>query len=117
MRSYTCVLSDLCDSDCVMAESSRSSPASVSELTLPAESSDASETVSLLSRLGAPSASDLAWKHKVSSNPPIGRKRSKGSLSSDPKSVSPSDQVKQYPDQQLTVSAGKLFCCACKEEL
>ena len=59
----------------------------------------------------------LARKCKVSANPPCGRKRSQGSSSSDPKSVLPSDRVRQYPNQQLTVSAGKLFCHACREEL
>ncbi len=59
--------------------------------------------MSLLSRLRAPTASDLARKRKVSTNPPLGTKRSKGSSASDPKSISPAEQVKQYPDQQLTV--------------
>ena len=90
-----------------------------SELTATLESSDGSEhqVVSLLGCLRAPTASDLARKRRVSTNPPLGTKRSKGSSSSDPKSVSPADRVKQYPDQQLTVSAGKLFCRACREEL
>ena len=110
-----------------MAESTSSSSAprfeqgtsESSELTATLQSSDESEpqVVSLLSRLRAPTASDLSRKRRVSTNPPVGTKRSKGSSSSDPKSVSPTDWVKQYPDQQLTVSAGKLFCRACREEL
>ena len=35
----------------------------------------------------------------------------------DPKSVTPSQGVREFPDEQLTVSAGKLSCQACREEL
>ena len=49
--------------------------------------------------------------------PPTGKKRCKGGTSGDPKSVKPADRVKQYPEGNLTVSAGKLFCVACREEL
>ena len=36
---------------------------------------------------------------------------------SDPTSVTPSQRVKEFNNQKLTVSAGKLFCLACREEL
>ena len=36
---------------------------------------------------------------------------------STPKSVSPHNRVKAYPEERLTVSNNKLFCTACREEL
>ena len=36
---------------------------------------------------------------------------------SDPKSVAPLQRVRQFPDELLTVSAGRFFCTACREEL
>ena len=33
----------------------------------------------------------------------------------DPKSVTPAERVSQYKDEPFTVSAGKLFCLACRE--
>ena len=38
-------------------------------------------------------------------------------MASDPKSVTPSQRVKQYKGENLTVSNRKLFCLACREEL
>ena len=35
----------------------------------------------------------------------------------DPKNVKPIDRVKQYANDHLQVSAGKLFCSACREEV
>ncbi len=69
----------------------------------------------------APSArsylSDLTRKRRVNCNPPVGRKKSRGQGSSEPKSVSPRDRVTEFPEEGLTVSNGKLFCSACREEL
>ena len=52
----------------------------------------------------------------VSTNPPpIGQKRSKGgSVCTVLKSVSPQDRVRKFADDSLCVSAGKLFCRACR---
>ena len=76
-------------------------------------------SVSMLDRLRAPILSDLARKRKVQSNPPVGMKPSKkGSNSAfSPKSITPYDRVKEHPGEPLTVSTGKLFCSACKEQL
>lgn len=76
---------------CKMAGSARSASAPTSSLdeqeacgssesTATLESSDQSElqAVSLLSRLRSPTASDSARKRKVSTNPPLGTKWSKG---------------------------------------
>ena len=38
-------------------------------------------------------------------------------VSSNPKSVSPAERVKEFKDEPFTVSSGKLFCLACREEL
>ena len=35
----------------------------------------------------------------------------------DPKSVTPAERVSQYKDEPFNVSAGKLFCLACREEV
>ena len=73
---------------------------------------------SLLDALKAPQASELARKRKIDSNPPVGKKRSRGQGSSEPKSVSAKDRVNEFPDECLTVDrSGKLFCSACREEL
>ena len=50
-------------------------------------------------------------------NPPTGVKWSRGRTVNDPKKVSAADRVKQFPNEQLTLSMGKLFCSACREEL
>ena len=48
--------------------------------------------------LKAPQASDLTRKRKADCNPPVGKKRSRGQASSEPKSVSPKDRVNEFPD-------------------
>ena len=50
-------------------------------------SSSDSAVTSLLSRLRAPKASDLARKRRIQVNPPVGKKRGKGCVTNDPKSV------------------------------
>ena len=77
---------------------------------------------SLLDRLKCPKASELMRKRKVKTNtPPVGVKRSSGqsskSLGYTPKSVTPSQRVREFPDERFSVSAGRLFCNACREEL
>ena len=72
---------------------------------------------SLLKALHSPTLSQLACKRSIqrnSSGPLTGKKRCKGSTSSDPKSVKPVDRVKQYPGDHFV---NKLFCSACREEV
>ena len=78
-----------------------------------------SSVLSLLDKLRSPVPSVLARKRKVPTNPPpVGQKRSKGgSACTVLKSVSPQDRVREFADDSLCVSAGKLFCRACREEL
>ena len=83
----------------------------------PVESEQVRE-LSILDALRAPRLSELTRKRKVVCNPPpIGQRRSRGSGASEPKTVSPLDRVKEFPNECLTVTGKKLFCNACREEL
>ena len=91
--------------------------ASVDDSTASASSS-VSNTVSLLSRLKSPQLSELARKQKVCNNPPPkGAKRSKGRNVGDLKSISPSERLKQFPEENFKITNNKLFCTACREPL
>ena len=81
--------------------------------------SEGNTVVSLLDKLRSPVPSELARKKKVPTNPPpVGQKHLKGgSACTVLKSVSPQDRVREFADDSLCVSAGKLFCRACREEL
>ena len=72
----------------------------------------------IISKLKSPQLSDLARKRKLSTNPPPkGAKRSKGRNVGDPKSVSPSERLKQFPEENFKISDNKPFCTACREPL
>ena len=74
-----------------------------------------STSFSILSRLQALQLSDLA---QVKSNPPKGKKQWVSSgVDHNPKSVTPSQRVHYFPNECLTVSVGKLFRTACREEV
>ena len=81
--------------------------------------SDSSTTAkSLMDSLRTPTASELSRKRKIDCNkPPKGKKRSRGTCSSDPKFITPEQRVKQHPKECFSVSNKKLFCLACREEL
>ena len=74
---------------------------------------------SLLSQLRAPTQSDLMRKRKVRTNEPphTGARKKKPSCSTDPKGVSAVQRAKEFSGEMITVSAGNLFCSACREEL
>ncbi|CAB4034674.1 zinc finger MYM-type 1-like [Paramuricea clavata] len=78
------------------------------------------KTPSWFDKLKAPRPSDLARKRKINP-PPVGKKRSQttstGKRNYDPKKVSPSERVREFPGEHLTVSSGKRFCKACRESL
>ena len=75
-------------------------------------------TVSLLEKLKALKRSYLTPKRVVDQNPPPkGKRRSRGAQPTDPKSVSATQRVSEFPNENLTVSNSKLFCRACREEL
>ena len=79
--------------------------------------SSSSSVISLLDRLKSPVAADIARKRQTKTNPPIGKRPCRGSTSSDPKGIPPSKRVLDFPNEQLKVSGGKVFCTACREEL
>ena len=82
------------------------------------ESSSSSKSASLLEVLRAPKRSELARKRCVAHNlPHDGRRVKAPKHSHDPKSVQPEQRVKEFPNECLTVSAKKLFCAACREEI
>ena len=81
------------------------------------------EPLSLLSCLCCPQPTEISRPRKVKMNtnvPAIGNKRSHVTASHsrhNPKSSSPYQRVQEFPSENFTVSAGKLFCCGCREEL
>jgi len=68
----------------------------------PAKSS-AAKSKSLLDCVHRPTSSELARKRKIDKNPPKWKKKSKGSHTNDPKSVTPLQRVKQYSNECLSV--------------
>lgn len=80
-------------------------------------SSDATACASLLDRLRSPPLSELSRKRKTPSNPPRGLKRGLGTTTSEPQSVTAAARLREFPNQHLSVSLGKLFCDACREPL
>ena len=74
---------------------------------------------SLLSQLRASTQSDLMQKRKVRTNEPphTGARKKKPTCSTNPKGVSAVQRAKEFSSEMITVSAGNLFCFACREEL
>ena len=104
----TCTSSDLS-----VVSIGRSDPS-----TSTATETEATKEPSVLSLLRAPKASDLARKRKIASNPPSGKKKSKGPVASEPSNVDARDRLKQFPDELFKVASGnKLFCKACRETI
>ena len=63
------------------------------------------QVISLLDKLHRPTSSQLSRKRKIALNPPpIGAKKSKGITADDPKTITPSVRMKQYPNEHLTVT-------------
>ena len=88
------------------------------ELIAPAaDSSLNTRSRTLLDCLHRPTASELARKRKVDKNPPKGKKKSRGSCVSNPKTITPQQRVNQYKNEFFSVSNKKLFCQACRDEL
>ena len=108
-----------------MATSSSSTDTIVCSPSVSGVDSDTSSTScsctsvpSLFDRLKAPQRSQLARKRAIKTNcGKLYKRHTILSAKNDPKSVSPAERVLQYKDEPLTVSAGKLFCFACREEV
>ena len=80
--------------------------------------SSESNPKSLLEILRVPKRSELARKRSVARNLPHDVRRVKAPKHShDPRSVQAKQRVKEFPNECLTVSAKKLFCTACREEI
>ena len=74
--------------------------------------------MTLLDRLQAPKRSELGHKRKVAINLPCNRTSRKAPKTyANPKKVNAQQRVRVFPGQSLKVSAGKLFCIACHEEV
>ena len=87
------------------------------ELIAPAaDSSLNTRSRTLLDCLYRPTASELAQKRKVDKNPPKGKKKSRGSCVSNPKTITPQQRVNQYKNEFFSVSNKKLFCQACRDD-
>ena len=79
--------------------------------------SSCAATQSLFNKLRAPRQSDLTWKRKVRQNPScVPTWLKKPSCSTNPKTVSPSNRARAFGEEQIYVSAGKLFSGTCREE-
>ena len=73
---------------------------------------------SILDKLRAPKQSELCRKCKVHVNPPPkGKRRARGEGANEPKLISVSQRVHEFPNESLTIFRNKLFCAACREEL
>ena len=59
----------------------------------------------------------LARKRAITCKPPVGVKKGTGiALKSDPKSVSTSERLKEFPNECLKLNfSSKLFCEACRD--
>ena len=81
---------------------------------------EASATSTILNRLKSPTASDLARKRKVQCNlPKHGKSFHPPKSKSNPKNVTASARLTEFPGENFTVSKsnGQLFCNACREEI
>ena len=84
------------------------------------ETPESTTVPSLLDVLRAPKLSEINRKRKTYSNTRGGKRRkarSSSSSASEPKNIQPQQRLKQYPNEPFDISAGKLFCKACREEL
>ena len=75
-----------------------------------------------LNTLKALRLSELTRKRRIDTNPPPpkGKRRARGEGSSEPKTVTATQRVKEFTGECLTATskgAAKLFCNACREEL
>ena len=71
--------------------------------------------VSLLDRLRAPKKSELTRKR--TNLPREGMHKKRPSCSSNLKSVTPAQRVREFLNECFTVSARTLFCDACRQEV
>ena len=74
--------------------------------------------LSLLEKLRSPTSSTLARKRKLTKNkPPTGCKKGKGAVAAEPQLITPESRLREFPDDYLCVSSGRLFRRTCREVL
>ena len=119
MRVRSCKQNMAASSESAKAASCCSSSANLSETESEKDTSTcSSSSLSLLDRLKAPQKSQFSRKRAIKTNSgKIYKRHTIPSTKNDPKSVSAAERVSQYKDEPFTVSAGKLFCRACREEV
>lgn len=78
----------------------------------------------MLETLRSPPPSHLSRKRSIANNKAraksansVRKRLKRPKKNSDPSSVTPSQRVNEFTNEKLTVSAGQLFCLACREEL
>lgn len=82
------------------------------------EPEEQKKVTSLLDKLRPAKLSELARARKQKVNkPPVGVRKSRGTCASNPKNVSPSQRLREFSDESFSISAGRLFCNACREEV
>ena len=90
---------------------SRRSNCELSETQISSSCSTESSGPSLLEKLQCPKPSKLARKRKVQQNSsPKGKRRACGHGTFDPKSVTPAQRVKEFPEESLCVLNKNFFC-------
>ena len=108
----------MAESSCSSASTASTCASSDSEPMIDAEGSTNDGNKSVLDVLKASQRSDLARKRSVAQNlPHDGRRHKAPRRAHDPKGVTPTQRVKEFPNECLSVSANKLFCVACREEV
>ena len=108
-----------------MAEQSTTSTGPGSECDCECESSSptasdsgpSADVQSFVNRFRSPRLSELTRKCTIRITNGTRKRKAKPSCCTDPKSVTPMQRVRDFPNEELAVSAGKLFCSACREEL
>ena len=79
-----------------------------------------SPLISILDKLKAPTKSDLARKRKVEKPKPTAEAKKRKSTvpnQTDPKTVTPAQRIRDFPNECLEIKNNKLFCVACREVL
>ena len=124
-KRNTCAKYDLQVSDGFISKNERRITSAVCFGSSSSDSSDSegdattvkSSVISRLHVLKAPKLSELNRKRKVLCNRGGKRRKTASSTSSEPKGVTPQQRVREFSGEHLTVSSGKLFCNACREEV
>ena len=78
---------------------------------------DQQKSANIFNVLKAPTPEDTCRKRKVATVPPRASKLKLSRSNPSPGLVTPLQPVKEFPNEELKVSTGKIFCTACSEVL